>query len=87
VLRIGITFDADPDPACHFDADPEPDPDPTFHFEAVPDSRFQIKVQNFEKLFKKAHFPQLVICKLMRSPIWIQLITLLRMRIRIQLIT
>jgi hypothetical protein len=27
--------DADPDPACLFDADA--DPDPTFHFDAVPD--------------------------------------------------
>jgi hypothetical protein len=28
-------FDADPYPACHFDADP--DQEPTFHFDADPD--------------------------------------------------
>ncbi len=44
VLRIRITFDADP--AFHFDADPYPtfhseaDPDPTFQCDANPDSRF-----------------------------------------------
>jgi hypothetical protein len=46
VLRIGITFDADPDPARHFDTDPEPNSDPTFHFDADLDPSFQIKAQN-----------------------------------------
>ncbi len=38
--------DADPDPACRFDADP--DPDPACHFDANPDPDpcFQIKAQN-----------------------------------------
>jgi hypothetical protein len=32
--------DADPDPACHFDADVlEPDPDPPFHFNVDQDQR------------------------------------------------
>jgi hypothetical protein len=30
-------FDADPDSAFHFYADLHPDPDPTFHFDADPD--------------------------------------------------
>jgi hypothetical protein len=41
VLRILITFDADPDPAFHFDPDltfsSDPDPDPTFPSDADPD--------------------------------------------------
>jgi hypothetical protein len=66
--------DADPDPACHFDADlnrdpachfdANPDPDPTFHFDA--DLIFHI------------FWP--VVCKMMR--IRIQLITLMRIWIR-----
>jgi hypothetical protein len=36
-------FDADPDPACHFDVDA--DPDPTFHFDADPVTSFKIKAQ------------------------------------------
>ncbi len=49
VLRIRIMpFDADsaegPDPACHFDADP--DSDHTFHFDADPDPIIQRKAQN-----------------------------------------
>jgi hypothetical protein len=40
-------FDADPDPACHFDGDAYPDPHHTFHFDAVPgpdpNPSFQIK--------------------------------------------
>jgi hypothetical protein len=47
-------LDVDPDPACHFDADP--DPDLTFHFNADsdldPDPSFQIKAQNLEKWLK-----------------------------------
>jgi hypothetical protein len=43
--HIDADPDADPDPACHFDANP--DPDPTSHFYAGldpdPDPRFQIK--------------------------------------------
>jgi hypothetical protein len=52
----------DPDPACHFDADPDPypachfdaeaDPDPTFHFDPDPDPSFQNKGQNLEKMLK-----------------------------------
>ncbi len=48
--------DADPDPSCHFDADPDldaachfyADPDPTLHFDADPvaDPSFQVKAQN-----------------------------------------
>jgi hypothetical protein len=41
-------FDADP--ACYFDADP--DPDPTFHLDPEPDLSFQIKAQNLEKVLK-----------------------------------
>jgi hypothetical protein len=43
-------IDADPDPACRFDADP--DPDPACHFDANPDPDpcFQIKAQNLEKV-------------------------------------
>jgi hypothetical protein len=48
--------DADPDPACHFNADADADLDPTFYFDAVPDpdpvSSFQINAQNLEKLLK-----------------------------------
>jgi hypothetical protein len=46
-------FDADPDPACHFDADSVPGsvPDP-FHFDADPDPSFQTKAQNLEKVLK-----------------------------------
>jgi hypothetical protein len=40
----------DPDPACHFVADPDPDPDPTFQFD--PDHSFQIRAQNLEKVVK-----------------------------------
>jgi hypothetical protein len=42
VLRISITLDADPDPACEFDPDPPIlfNPDPTFHFDSDPS--FQI---------------------------------------------
>jgi hypothetical protein len=35
--------DADPDPACHFEANPNSDPS------------FQIKAQNLEKVLKYAH--------------------------------
>jgi hypothetical protein len=42
-------FDADLDPACHFDADPDPI---TFHFNSDsdldPDPSFQIKTQNLD---------------------------------------
>jgi hypothetical protein len=43
---------ADSDPACDFDADP--DPHPTSHFKAclVPDPSFQIKAQNLEKVLE-----------------------------------
>jgi hypothetical protein len=47
-----LYLDADPDPACHFDADAEPDADPTFDFDADPDPSFQIKAQNLEKVHK-----------------------------------
>ncbi len=63
--------DPDPDPECHFEADPEPDSDPachfeadlepTFHFETEPDPSFQIKAQNILKcsnrlIFHAVHF-------------------------------
>ncbi len=55
-------IDADPDPACHFDADP--DSDPTLHFNAGPDSNpsFHIKAQNIGKVLKQAHFPYILAC-------------------------
>ncbi len=62
-LFISVTdphhIDADPDPACNFDADPDqnpacyfdadPDPDPTFHFDTDPDPEpsFQKKEQQY----------------------------------------
>jgi hypothetical protein len=56
-------LDADPDPACHFDADPDPDPacqlkaDPfTLMRMRIrirnPDPSFQIKAQTPEKVLK-----------------------------------
>ncbi len=40
---------ADPDPACYFDASL----DPTFHFDADPDPSFQIKLEkNLEIVLK-----------------------------------
>jgi hypothetical protein len=50
-------LEADPDPACHFDADADldpalyvdVDPDPTFHFDT---DRFEIKAQNLDKVLK-----------------------------------
>jgi hypothetical protein len=47
VVRI---LPEDPDPAFHFDADPNPDP--TFHFNADPDPdpSFQIKAQYLENV-------------------------------------
>jgi hypothetical protein len=66
-----LDADADPDSACHFHADPDSDPDPTRHFDSDPDPSFRIF--------------WLVICKLMRMRIRIQLIKL--MRNRIQLVT
>ncbi len=74
-------IDADPDPACHLNEDPEP----TFHFDADPDPNFQINAQNTESVqigsYSIPNIFRLAICKLMR--IWIQFITLMRMRIRI----
>ncbi len=35
-------FNADPDPACHFDADA--DPDPACHFDAAPDPNFYLSL-------------------------------------------
>ncbi len=70
-LCHGHSSVADPDHSCHFD------PDPTFHFDAI---RIQIKAQNLEKVLKEVFSPY-IICKLMR--IRIQLITLMRMQMRI----
>jgi hypothetical protein len=53
---------ADPDPACHFDADPGTDP--TSHFDADPDPRFQIKAQHLEIGLKKTHIPYILACHL-----------------------
>jgi hypothetical protein len=53
-----LCFDPYPDPACHYDADPDlrfhfdanpnPDPDP----DPDPDPSFQIKVRNLGKVLK-----------------------------------
>ncbi len=45
-------LDGDPDPACHFDANP--DLGPACHLDMVPDPgpNFQIKDQNLEKVLK-----------------------------------
>ncbi len=55
-------FDADPDPACFFGADPDADsachfdaysyPDPTFHLDADLDLSLQIKAQDLEEVLK-----------------------------------
>ncbi len=61
----------------HFD--PDPDPDPACHFD--PDPSFQRRAQNLEKvpiLYSIFHTFWLVICKLMRIRVRIQLITLMR---------
>ncbi len=80
-MRIRITdmdptfnFDADPGPACHFDADQDTDSsfrfdadlDPTFRFDADPDldPSFQMKAQNLEKMLKYAHIPYILPCHL-----------------------
>ncbi len=47
-IRIVFLFDADPDPAFHFDANQ--DPEPAFHFDADPDpdptfTLMQIRIQ------------------------------------------
>jgi hypothetical protein len=58
----------------HFDADPDPDPS------------FQMKAQNLKKVYSNLlifHTFWLVICKLMRFRIRIQLKTLMRIRIQI----
>ncbi len=41
-------MDLDPDPACHFAADPDTDPDPTFHFDADTDPSFKMKAQTLK---------------------------------------
>jgi hypothetical protein len=64
-------FDAAPDPACHFDADPVPDP---FHFDADPDPSLRIKAQNLEKMLKQDHIPHILACHLQLMRIRIQLI-------------
>jgi hypothetical protein len=43
-------FGADPDPACHFDADP--DPDPTFHFFATPDPDPSVRTPDQDPSFQ-----------------------------------
>ncbi len=43
---------ADPDPTFHFDADPDPD------------TGFQIKALNLEKVLKLAHIPYVLACQL-----------------------
>ncbi len=50
------------DPACHLDADAEPDPDSTFHFDAAPNPapRFQIKAQKTSVIAQMAHFPYIL---------------------------
>jgi hypothetical protein len=63
-----LDADPDPDPACHFNADPFPNPS------------FLIKAQYLEKVLK---FPYILACHLQIDDIRIQLITFMRMRIRI----
>ncbi len=62
------SYDADPNPACHFDADPNAGPDPAIHFDAEPDPdtdpSFQIKAQNFEKVLKLTHIQYILACHL-----------------------
>jgi hypothetical protein len=43
-----LHFDADPDPACHFDADPDPDPVFPFDGDLDSDPSLLIKAQNLE---------------------------------------
>ncbi len=68
----------------HVDADPDqdfclsltdPDPDPTFLFDAYtdPDSSFQIKAQNLEKVLKY---------RLIFYTFWLEICKLMRIRIR-----
>ncbi len=38
-----LDADSDPDPACHFDADPNADPDPACHFFSDPDPTFHFE--------------------------------------------
>jgi hypothetical protein len=66
----------DPDPACHFDAEP-----------VLPLILMRIPIQNLEKVLKQAHIPLILACrlKLMRIRIRIQHITV--MQIQTQLIT
>jgi hypothetical protein len=69
-----------------FDTDADPDPDPTFYPDEDPDPvpSFQIEAQTLEKLLI-FHTNSLVIGKLMRIRIRfrIQLITLMKIRMRI----
>jgi hypothetical protein len=55
-------IDADTDPACQIDADP--DSGPTLHFNADqdPDPSSQIKDQNLDKVLKQARFPYILSC-------------------------
>jgi hypothetical protein len=46
-LQTGVT---NPDPACHFDADPDPNP--------------SFLAQNLEKVLKQAHIPHILACYL-----------------------
>jgi hypothetical protein len=73
-------LDADPDSTFHFDADP----DPACHFDADPDPSLQINAQKvtLNKCSNRLIFYTfwLVICKLFR--IWIQIFTLMRIRIQ-----
>jgi hypothetical protein len=61
-------FDADPDPAYHFDANPELYPNPTVRFVANPyphtDPSFQIKAQNLEKVIYLGSYSYSLACHL-----------------------
>jgi hypothetical protein len=90
VMRIRIIgadphhFDADPDPACPFDADP----DPACHFEADPDpdpNFHRRKTLKSAQIGSYSIYFWLVICKLMRILIQIQLIILTGIRIQLSL--
>jgi hypothetical protein len=69
-------IDADPEPTFNFD----PDPDPACHFDANLDPSFQLKSQDLEKMLKQDHIPY-ILAGQSANFMWIQLITLMRIRI------
>ncbi len=92
-------LDVDPDSTYHPDADPyldflfDADADPTLQPNADPDPDTQLpkKAQTLEKMLKLAHILYILACRLQSDAVrirfwiqlWIQLITLMRIRILI----